>query len=303
VRLWRVADGRLLRTLEGHTGSVESVAFSPDGQTLASGSEDHTVRLWRVSDGALLRTLEGHTGSVWSVAFSPDGQTLASGSEDTPCGCGGLRTARLLRTLEGHIWPVRCGAWPSPPMGRPWPRGRWDDTVRLWRVADGRLLRTLEGHTDWVWSVAFSPDGQTLASGSGKHRAAVAGCGRRAPAHPGGAYGFGVERGLLPRWADPGLGVGDHTVRLWRVSDGALLRTLEGHTGSVRSVAFSPDGQTLASGSEDHTVRLWRVADGRLLRTLEGHTNWVWSVAFSPDGTLLASGSWDGTVRLWGVRP
>ncbi|HXF85589.1 MAG TPA: hypothetical protein VNK49_09385, partial [Anaerolineales bacterium] len=92
----------------------------------------------------------------------------------------------------------------------------------------------------------------------------------------------------------------DDTVRLWRVSDGTLLRTLEGHAGEVLSVAFSPDGQILASGSWDYTVRLWRTSDGTLLRTLEGHVGPVRSVAFSPDGQTLASAG-DGTVRLWGV--
>jgi tRNA A-37 threonylcarbamoyl transferase component Bud32 len=164
VRLWRAADGTLLRTLEGHTDWVRSVAFSPDGQTLASGSDDHTVRLWRVSDGALLRTLEGHTGSVWSVAFSPDGQTLASGAVDTTVRLWRAADGALLRTLEGHTGSVRSVAFS--PDGQTLASGSWDDTVRLWRAADGALLRTLEGHTDSVWSVAFSPDGRLLASGS-----------------------------------------------------------------------------------------------------------------------------------------
>jgi len=89
---------------------------------------------------------------------------------------------------------------------------------------------------------------------------------------------------------------------LWRVSDGRLLRTLEGHTDWVNSVTFSPDGQTLASGSRDSPIRLWRASDGALLRTLKGHTSDVNSVAFSPDGLWLASGNLDGTISLWGVR-
>jgi WD40 repeat protein len=91
------------------------------------------------------------------------------------------------------------------------------------------------------------------------------------------------------------------TVRLWRTMDGTLLRMLEGHTAAVHSVAFSPDGTTLASGGQDATVRLWRVVDGSLLATLEGHVGAVWDVAFSPTG-ILASGSYDCTAKLWRVR-
>jgi WD40 repeat protein len=164
VRLWRVSDGALLRTLEGHTALVLSVAFSPDGQTLASGSWDNTVRLWRVSDGAPLRTLEGHTAEVTSVAFSPDGAILASGSADTTVRLWRVSDGTLLRTLKGHTASVLCVAFS--PDGVVLASGSADTTIRLWRVSDGASLRTLEGHLGWVKSTAFSPDGSILASGS-----------------------------------------------------------------------------------------------------------------------------------------
>ena len=151
-----------MRTLEGHEQIVTSMAFSPDRQTLASGSWDTTVRLWRVSDGALLHTLEEHTGFVNSVAFSPDGQILASGSNTTVY-LWRVSDGVLLRTLEGHTEIVNSVAFS--PDGQTLASGA-DENVRLWQVSDGALLRTLEGHKNPVTSVAFSPDGQTLASGA-----------------------------------------------------------------------------------------------------------------------------------------
>ncbi|MBT9311406.1 WD40 repeat domain-containing protein [Leptothoe kymatousa TAU-MAC 1615] len=137
------------------------MSFSPDGQTLASGSEDGTVKLWDRS-GRELQTLEGHSGWVWSVSFSPDGQTLASGSSDGTVKLWD-RSGRELQTLEGHTGTVSSVSFS--PDGQTLASGSSDGTVKLWDRS-GRELQTLEGHTDWVWSVSFSPDGQTLASGS-----------------------------------------------------------------------------------------------------------------------------------------
>jgi WD40 repeat protein/methionine-rich copper-binding protein CopC len=261
IRLWRVSDGVLLRTLRGHTGfgfvTVTSVVFSPDGSLIASASTDATIRLWRVSDGVLLRTLTGHAGFVTSVAFSPDGNLIASASTDATIRLWRVSDGVLLRTLTGHTNTVFSVAFS--PDGSLIASASSDLTIRLWRVSDGVLLRTLTGHTHYVNSVAFSPDGSLIASGSD-----------------------------------------DNTVRLWRVSDGVLLRTLTGHTHYVNSVAFSPDGNLIASASSDRTVRLWRVSDGVLLRTLTGDTYSVNSVAFSPDGSLIASGG-DEVVILWRV--
>jgi WD40 repeat protein len=164
IKLWEVASGSLVRTLSGHTDRVWSVAFSPDGRLLASGSWDTTIKLWEVASGSLVRTLSGHTESVWSVAFSPDGRLLASGSEDDTIKLWEVASGREVRTLKGHISWVRSVAFS--PDGRLLASGSYDKTIKLWDVASGREVRTLSCHTSYVNSVAFSPDGRLLASGS-----------------------------------------------------------------------------------------------------------------------------------------
>jgi len=300
VRLWRVDDGTLLHTLDGHTAPVNSVVFSPDGTMMASGSVDGTVRLWRVDYKALRRTLEGHTASVNSVAFSPDGTMLVSGSRDGTVWLWRVDDGTPLLMLGEHANSVNSVAFS--PDGMLLASGSGDHKVRLWQVDDGSLLRTLEGHTGSVNSVTFALDGVTLASGSDDHTV------RQWWVDDGvlmrtleGHAGLVNSVAFLPDGVTLASGSRDGTVRLWRVDDGRLLRTLEGYLSSVNSVAFLPDGAMLASGSEDCMVRLWRVGDGTLLRTLEGHTGSVHSVAFAPDGATLASGSVDRRVRLWRV--
>ena len=264
VKVWDLASRQEILTLTGHTGGVNSVAFSHDGRHLASASWDETVKIWDVARGQKIRTLKGPAGPVYSVAFSPDGKCLASASYDGPVMLWDLAGGQETRTLKGHtgaVWSVAFSL-----DGQRLASASDDTTVRVWDVAHGQVV-TVKGHTGPVSSVAFNPDGQRLASASN--------------GRAGGREHFNTK------------------VTVWTAAAGQEALTLKGYTGAVWSVAFSPDGQRLASASNDMIVKVWDVARGQGILTLKGHTGPVRSVAFSPDGQRLASASDDGLVKLW----
>ncbi|CAG8980239.1 hypothetical protein HYALB_00009821 [Hymenoscyphus albidus] len=294
----------MLQALEGHTDIVTSVAFSPDGKQIVSGSWDHTVRRWDAATGQqLLPALEGHTDAVTSVAFSPDGKQIVSGSRDQTVRRWDAATGQqLLPALEGHTDAVTSVAFS--PDGKQIVSGSRDQTVRRWDAATGQqLLPALEGHTDAVTSVAFSPDGKQIVSGSRDQtvRRWDAATGQQLLPALEGHTDAVTSVAFSPDGKQIVSGSRDQTVRRWDAATGQqLLPALEGHTDAVTSVAFSPDGKQIVSGSRDQTVRRWDAATGQqLLPALEGHTDIVTSVAFSPDGKQIVSGSRDQTVRRW----
>jgi len=299
VKLWRAADGALLRTLTGHDGDVNGVAFSPNGSYVASAGSDGTVRVWRTQDGQLLHTLVGEGGIVLSVAFSPDSQLVASGSEDGRVKLWRVSDRQLVRTIPAHdLWVSSVAFSPS---GGVLASASADGTVKLWQVANGQPVGDIQAHALWVTHIAFSPDGQLLAS-SGEDgtvklwRVADGELTRTlnySPDAPAFSVAFSSDGSQLAA------GGGANYIRVWRVSDGTPLRTLTGHAAQVVSVVFVPNSPLLVSGGADSAIKVWRADTGALLRTLMGHTAQVSCVAFSPNGSLLASGSGDSTVRIW----
>ena len=247
-----------------NNSEVNSVAWSPDGRKIASGSEDKSVKVWDVTSGACLATLKGHRDAVSSVAYSPDGRKIASGSGDSTVKVWEFKKRwhrmtshwKCIKTLKGHSRTVNSVAYS--PDGRNIASVSWDKSVKVWDAESGACVATLEGHLWDVTSVAYSPDGKYIASGS---------------------Y--------------------DIYVKVWDVNTKKCVKTLEGHSSLVYSVAYSPDGKYIASGSADKSLRVWDAESRSCVDTLNGHSGGVYTVAYSPNGQYIASGSKDKKIIIW----
>ena len=288
----------LRRPLLGHQGAVNAVAFSPNGMTVATGSNDTTVQLWDTLTGQRLSVLKGHKGSVNAVAFSPDGTTIATVSNDKTARRWEAATGQPLNVLKGHQGSVNAVAFS--PDGKTIATGSYDNTARLWEAATGQPLSVLKGHQGAVNAVAFSLDGKTIATGGGDNTARLW---EAATCQPLVVLEYHEDSVSSVDFSPDGrtlaTGSYDKTARRWEAATGQLLKVFKGHEDLVNAVAFSPDGKTIATGSYDNTVRLWEAATGLELAVRKGHEAGVLSVAFSPNGTTLASGSNDNTARLW----
>ena len=250
--LWNTENGR--KKFVGYQSRVFSVAFSPDGKTVASGAQDRVIRLWDVETGQNISTLTGHEDVVFSVAFSPDGKTLASGAQDDTVKMWDVLTGRNLQTFK---YRERVFSVAFSPDGKVLAGGSWSG-IKLWSVETGENLDTFDGNATnkRSGSIAFSPDGATIASAS-------------------------VDR----------FGGTSGTVTLWDVETGKNRTTLPGHTERISNISFSPDGVTLAAGLRSGAVKLWDIKTGKTMHTYDraGQLG-----VFSPDGKTLASAGWRG---------
>ncbi len=273
VRVWNVQSGQQVLELSGHTGWIRSVAFSPDGSLIASGSTDSTIRLWDAQNGATVHTLDTHTDLLGNVAFSPDGALLASASRDG--------TIRLWDVASGTEYGGGDDDFPAPifeaptdpesglpfwmtgvdfsPDGSMLATGSADGKVRIFQVADGSLLHTLEGHESWlvIRGIAFSPDGTTLASASL-----------------------------------------DGSVRLWDVATATLRQQVSLAPFQVLGIAWHPDSTHLsASSSERGGVTVWDTLSGSVAQHLVFSPGSITSLGYTPDSATLGMGSVNGTIN------
>ena len=323
IKLWNLQTGECLKTFQGHTSKVWSIAFSPNGLTIASGSDDQTIKLWEVETARCIRTFQGYKNLIWSAMFSPDGVKLASASEDGNVRLWDIQTGQCDHTLEGHtgrVWTVAFS-----PQGQLLASGGDDQTIRIWHVSSQhkssqRCLKTLRERSGQIRCVEFSPNGRLLATNNGDSTVKLWDVSQLYPepldslagenpspspsvsrlrtlqGHGGKVWSIAFS----PDSQRLATGSEDQTIRLWDLQTGECLQILEGHDRFVLSVAYSRD-HLIASGSDDHTIRLWDAKTGDCLKTLEGHDGWIQAIAFSPDGTLLASSSTDLTAKLWDI--
>ncbi len=285
---------------EGHVGSVWSCAFSPDGGSVATVSDDGTTRLWRVSDSSQAMVLRKHRGGVWACAFSPDGTLLATTSDDHSARLWLVQDGTEHAVLSGHTdWVRGCDFSPD---GSVFATASHDGTIRVWQPGELGAHTILAGHTGPVTGCRFSPDGRLLASTG--FDATI-----RLWQMPDGAPAS-VLRGHASQVNDCSFSCdgstlasvsSDLTARLWSLESMRELAALD-HPMIPYGCAFSPKEDLLATASADGRIRLWDTASRTGSAALDGHIGRVWDCAFSPDGTLLASTGYDHTTRLWDVR-
>ena len=285
-----------LHTLATHS-PINSIAITPDGKILASGSEDKTIRLWDLETFQIISTLTGHAQGVKSVAFSPDGTILATGSDDQTVKLWDWNQGKEIGTFSGHTHAVKSVAFS--PEGKVLASGSWDKTIKLWDIQTGAAQKTLTGHGLQVAAVAFSPCGKFLASASCDRTVRLwdLTLGSSSPFYGHAWAVFAVA--FSPDGKTLATGGDDKTIILWDWQTGKVLYTLSGHSWSVVTLAFSPNGENLISGSWDKTIKLWQVSTGQELATLQGHLDSVSSVAISSAGQIIVSASKDQTIKLW----
>ncbi|GIK76024.1 MAG: hypothetical protein BroJett021_50120 [Chloroflexota bacterium] len=288
--------------IDAHNGRARAVAYSSDGQRLATAGDDNTVRIWDAATGEMVHVFP-HSRPVYDLALSPDGALLLTVDENGAASLWDMTSEAKVR----DILPSNVAAVAFSPNGETFALSYYESTqslLSIWNVAVGRFVKTWPAGDSKHASIVFSPNGGLLAAAAANGRAQL----------------WDIETGQATviqhgrnTWLntvifDPAgerlvTAGGDRVIKVWDLTTNKAILTLEGHTNSVNDLAFDPSGAHLASASYDGSAKIWQLDTGKELHTLSGDFDALFGVAFSPDGTTVATAGQDGKVRVWDMAP
>ncbi|MEO1127743.1 MAG: serine/threonine-protein kinase [Cyanobacteria bacterium J06635_15] len=291
----------LVRTLTGHTSSVNAIALIPGKNQLISGSADNTIKHWDLTTGGELKTLTGHSSYVNALALSPDGRILASGSADQTIRLWDITTGEILATLTGHLSPVNTLAISH--SGRQLISGSADGTVKIWDIETQQERHSLQAHASAINALAVSSDDVFFATGSADRTIRL--WDLTTGENQGVLRGHESYVNTLTTTPDGQYlisGSADTTIKLWQVPATEAVQTWLGHSSFVNDLGVTLDGQMLISASTDESIAFWDLKTGLLRYTTTGYDSYIDRVLLLPNGQLVTTRNNDSTIRVWLVQ-
>lgn len=288
--------GRMQVRLKGHSDTVHQARFSPDGQRIATGSEDKSIRIWDAKTGKELRKLMGHSGPVVDVNFSPDGTKLVSASSDSTARVWDIEKGTEILQMDVSGW-VLSVAFSSD--GRRIVTASGDNFVRVWDAGSGRQIMQTPQHTANISNAVFSPDGSKVLMASHDKTATMWDAATGAAGITLRGQVALIRVAFSPDGRFVVAACDDGAAQIWNASTGAETRLLTGHAGVAQDAQFSPDGTRVVTASDDNSARVWDAATGAVLLQLKGHGRRVTSASFSPDNRRIVTSSADGSAQVW----